>query len=128
MDFRLGSARDASREIDSTFRFGIEEEYFLCDQDSLQPAMRTPDALFARHASGPGLSLNREMLQAQLEVATRPHTSCGDARAELAMLRQTAAAAAADHGLRILACGTHPTADWRTSVLSPKQRDRKSVV
>jgi carboxylate-amine ligase len=122
MDFRLGAARDGPRVVDSAFQFGIEEEYFLCDQDSLQPAMRTPAELFAQRCPGRASSLSREMLQAQVEVATRPHTSIRDARAELAMLRKAAADTAADHGLRILACGTHPTADWRTSVLSPKKR------
>jgi glutamate---cysteine ligase / carboxylate-amine ligase len=40
-------------------------------------------------------------------------------------LRQNAAAAAAQHGLAILACGTHPTALWRESVQSPKERYEK---
>jgi carboxylate-amine ligase len=122
MDFSLGAARHEPRVIDSAFRFGIEEEYFLCDQDSLQPAARTPEELFAPRSPGLAAPLSREMLQAQVEVATGTHTSLRAARAELAMLRNAAAAAAADHGLKILACGTHPTANWRTSVLSPIKR------
>ena len=35
-----------------------------------------------------------------------------EARAELRDLRQTLAAVAAEHGLAILAAGTHPTALW----------------
>jgi carboxylate-amine ligase len=117
MEFR--AIRERPR-IEFAFRFGIEEEYFLCHEDSLEPAMRTPEELFAQPAGG--TALGREMLQAQLEVATGPHTSVRDARAELATLRQDAGRAAAAHGLRIMACGTHPTADWRTSVHSPKKR------
>jgi glutamate---cysteine ligase / carboxylate-amine ligase len=122
MEFRIASRQDSTRQIDSAFRFGIEEEYFVCDAASLAPAMDTPDALFRDRRGGPGGPLNREMLQAQVEVATRPHASMRDARDELAALRRTAAEAAAEHGLVIMACGTHPTADWRNSVHSPKKR------
>jgi len=84
--------------------------------------METPDALFDRQHPRTGTSLNREMLQAQIEVASRPHTTSQNARAELRELRQMAAAAAADHGLAILACGTHPSADWGQAVHTPKDR------
>jgi hypothetical protein len=36
------------RATDVSFRFGIEEEYFLCDATTLQPAMSTPESLFKR--------------------------------------------------------------------------------
>jgi carboxylate-amine ligase len=66
--------------------------------------------------------VGREFLQAQIEVATEPNCSFDNARIELMRLRQNAAAAAADHGLAILACGTHPLASWREAVQSPKDR------
>jgi glutamate---cysteine ligase / carboxylate-amine ligase len=104
------------------FQFGIEEEYFLSDAHTLQAPKETPDALFARADFGVAGSVGREFLQAQIEVATEPHNSAGDAKFELLRLRQNAAAAAAEHGLAILACGTHPMASWRESVRSPKER------
>ena len=52
-----------------TFCFGIEEEYFLAHADTLAPAKETPESIFG---SSHEASLGREMLQAQLEVATRP--------------------------------------------------------
>jgi carboxylate-amine ligase len=113
-------AYEKTGTVGSAFRFGLEEEYFVCEAESLQPAMRTPEALFG--PTGRGTSLNREMLQAQLEVATGVHASVQDARAELAQLRAAAGKAAAAHGLKIMACGTHPTADWLGSVHSPKKR------
>jgi carboxylate-amine ligase len=124
MDVEFKARRRAALRPRATtsFRFGIEEEYFLCDAITLQPAMNTPDALFACREPGPGARLNREMLQAQLEVATRPHASNRDARDELTWLRRLAAESAAEHGLTILASGTHPTADWRQAVHSPKAR------
>jgi len=122
MDFDLKRRPRPRWTSTSSFRFGIEEEYFLCNGDTLQPAMETPDALFDRQHPRTGTSLNREMLQAQIEVASRPHTTSQNARAELRELRQMAAAAAADHGLAILACGTHPSADWGQAVHTPKDR------
>src|ERR1700738_3438240 len=72
---------------------------------TLQPAMSTPESLFKRHC---GARLNREMLQVQLEVTTRVHTTQHGIRDELINLRNTATHAAAEHGLAILASGTHP--------------------
>ncbi len=107
---------------DDQFQFGIEEEYFLCDAQTLRVPAETPDALFKRANFGVAGSIGREFLQAQIEVATEPHISAADARRELLRLRQNAAAAAAEHGLSIAACGTHPMAHWRDAVQSPKDR------
>jgi glutamate---cysteine ligase / carboxylate-amine ligase len=107
---------------DDQFQFGIEEEYFLCDEQTLQVPAETPDALFKRANFGISGSIGREFLQAQIEVATEPHTNAADARRELLRLRQNAAAAAAEHGLSIVACSTHPMAHWREAVQSPKDR------
>ena len=107
---------------DDLFQFGIEEEYFLSHAQTLQVPSETPDALFQSADFGTAGHVGREFLQAQIEVATEPHCSAGDARQELLQLRQNAAAAAAEHGLAVLACGTHPLASWHESVQSPKDR------
>jgi glutamate---cysteine ligase / carboxylate-amine ligase len=110
---------------DDRFRFGIEEEYFLSDARTFEAPAETPDALFQAADFGTAGRIEREFLQAQIEVATEPHDDTGAARRELLRLRQNAAAAAAQHGLAILACGTHPRARWRDSVQSPKDRYAK---
>ena len=110
---------------DDNFQFGIEEEYFLADSESGEVPAETPDSLFQAAAFGAPGNIGREFLQAQIEVATEPHRSADDARIELRQLRLNAAAAAAEHGLAILACGTHPLASWRESVQSPKDRYNK---
>jgi glutamate---cysteine ligase / carboxylate-amine ligase len=117
------SGRDAFMLAgDDSFRFGIEEEYFLADARTLEVAAETPKSLFDYAHDGMAGRLAQEMLQAQLEVATEPHTSFADARLELLRLRKTAAGAAAQCGLVILAAGTHPTAQWREAVQTPKER------
>ena len=110
---------------DDNFQFGIEEEYFLADSESGEVPAETPDSLFQAAAFGAPGNIGREFLQAQIEVATEPHRSADDARIELRQLRLNAAAAAAEHGLAILACGTHPLASWRELVQSPKDRYNK---
>lgn len=107
---------------DDSFQFGIEEEYFLAGAETLQAPSETPESLFDIADFTTTGRVGREFLQAQLEVATEPHTDLERSRLELLRLRQGAAAAAADHGLAILACGTHPLASWREAVRSPKQR------
>jgi len=104
------------------FQFGIEEEYFLSDAETGEVPAETPDALFQAADFGPTGHVGREFLQAQIEVATEPHRGANAARQELLRLRQNAAAAAAAHGLAILACGTHPLASWGESVQTPKDR------
>jgi carboxylate-amine ligase len=104
------------------FQFGIEEEYFLSDAKTFRAPRETPDSLFRAADFGTAGRIEREFLQAQIEVATEPHKGVGDARRELLQLRQNAAAAASAHGLAIMACGTHPSARWRDSVQSPKDR------
>ena len=100
------------RDCAETFRFGIEEEYFLVDAETKAIASTVPEALFAtakRSTLGRGKS---EFLQQQLEVATEPHVDIVKAGAELRQLRHMLSAIAAPHGLGILAAGTHPTAAW----------------
>src|SRR5262249_60955928 len=103
MDLQIRRRAPIRLDPDTTFRFGIEEEYFLCDAATMRPATRSPESLFRYRHPGTGASLGREMLQAQLEVSTRPHQSFADARDELVTFRGTAARAPAAHGLKIVA-------------------------
>jgi len=104
------------------FTFGIEEEYFLVDAETKEAACEVPPAFFdAAKAATDGRS-STEFLQPQIEVVTAPHACAADARVELRHLRQTVAAVAAEHGLAIIAAGTHPTALWREALQTAKER------
>src|SRR5262249_53078809 len=63
-----------------------------------------------------------ELLQSQIEVTTEPHHDMSTARTELRHLRASIATIAAEHGLAILAAGTHPTAAWESALQSPAER------
>jgi carboxylate-amine ligase len=117
---RLGTLdrRRASAAVrPGDFTVGIEEEFFLAHLRTLEVALETPDELFDQTDG-----IDREFLQAQVEIGTAPHARLSEAAEELRQLRRTAADAAAEHGLAIMAAGTHPTARWRQVAQSEKDR------
>src|SRR5882672_1841163 len=104
------------------FRFGIEEEYFLVDAQTKRVARRMPEKFLMAANEATDGRVTGEFLQSQVEVATSPHFSFANARSQLRGLRQIVASIAAEHGLAILAAGTHPTALWGDAVQTRKQR------
>ncbi len=104
------------------YTVGIEEEYFLVDAETKMVVAQSPQGFFAAAKAALGPQLKSELLQSQVEVVTAPHDDMTMAREELRRLRQTVAAVAAEHGLAILAAGTHPTAVWETSRQTPTDR------
>src|SRR3954454_4278206 len=96
----------------NNYTFGIEEEYFVVDAETKLVLRRMPEGFFKSAEAATEGRISREFLQAQVEVVTSPHLNMFEARTELRQLRQTLAAVAAEHGLAILAAGTHPTALW----------------
>ena len=104
------------------FTFGIEEEYFLVDAETKLVTCRMPEKFLAAAREATDGRVRGEFLQSQIEVATAPNTNLASARAELRRLRQTLAAIGAEHGLAILAAGTHPTAFWGHALQTPKER------
>lgn len=104
------------------FTFGIEEEYFLVDAQTKLVAGDVPQSFFEAAKAATDGRVSTEFLQPQIEVISSPHDNMADARAELRRLRQTVAAVAAEHGLAILAAGTHPTALWRKAQQTVKER------
>ncbi|MBV8838673.1 MAG: YbdK family carboxylate-amine ligase, partial [Alphaproteobacteria bacterium] len=104
------------------FQFGIEEEFFLVDAETKSVAREMPRGFIERLKAATGGQVTGEMLQSQVEIATAPQTNIADARTELRFLRQTVSNIAAEHGLAILAVGTHPTAQWRAATQTQAER------
>jgi carboxylate-amine ligase len=98
-----------------SFSFGIEEEYFLVDSETRAVMRRMPGGFFEAAKLALEDKVTGEFLQSQIEVVTAPHTDITAARDELRYLRSTLGEIAAQHGLCILASGTHPTAAWERS-------------
>src|SRR3954471_21060195 len=81
-------SRAPSGVASAEYSFGIEEEYFLADAGSLEARHTTPDDFFEAVNWSTGGQAMREMLQAQLEVATNVHVDVRDACHELKFLRR----------------------------------------
>src|SRR5215208_2215331 len=109
---KTGVVTASVADLADTFRFGIEEEYFLVDAETKAIARTVPAALLAAIRTSTVGRGKGEFLQQQVEVATEPHVDMVKARAELCRLRHMLAAITAPQGLAILAAGTHPTAAW----------------
>jgi carboxylate-amine ligase len=108
--------------MQAPFPVGIEEEYFLVDAQTKCVAHDVSRAFFEAAGAATAGRISPEFLQAQIEVKSSPHVSMAGARSEMRDLRSTVAAVAAEHGLAILAAGTHPTALWRAALQTPKRR------
>jgi carboxylate-amine ligase len=114
--------RGGSSMMNTAFRFGVEEEYFLVDAATKSVARGMPRSFFDAVKTELGEQVTGELLQSQIEAATLPHLHPAEARAELRHLRQVIARIAADHDLAILAAGTHPTAAWDGQRQTPGAR------
>jgi len=84
--------------------FGIEEEYFLVDPQTLRP-VNLADPVLGDLAPGPGV-VTREFLASQLERATAVFTELAEAEADLTRFRADLASAARTHGVLAVGAGT----------------------
>ena len=106
--------------MDARYRFGIEEEYFLADAATRGTPRRTKPFHEAVRARLP--AVERELLVAQVEVASEPTDSPAAARAQLQHLRAGLAEAGREHGILVLASGTQPLARWDRQQQTKKER------
>ena len=109
--------------------FGIEEEFFLVDPNTLDLLAEPDKRIFetcerqrGRHKVVP------EFLRSQIETSTRVCNSVADVRAALLETRGIVVNAASEYGARALAASTHPFAAWRSQVVTPRKRYQSLVL
>jgi carboxylate-amine ligase len=105
----------------ASYRFGIEEEYFLADAETRGTPRRSVKPFHVEVAERLP-ETGRELLQCQVEVCTPPVTDFAAAHESLAGQRAALADLAAKHELLVFAAGTHPVADWARQL--PTKGDR----
>jgi len=105
-----------------SYTIGMEEEFFLYDRQRTEPLIDMNEAFLADAQAAFGDSVQREMLQCQVETVTRPHQRVRDARHELAGLRAGLNAIGQSHNVAIAASGANPLALWRHQKLTQKER------
>lgn len=103
------------------FTVGIEEEYQLIDpvtrelRSSITEMMERGKMILREY-------VKPEMMQSQVEVGTRVCHTIKEAREQLVELRSTIISLAAEHGLAIVAAGTHPFSNWASQEVTPHER------
>jgi len=110
-----------------SFRFGIEEEYFLVNRQTGTLKCELPKAFMAAAQRKLGKQLTTELLQSQIEVATPPLQRSEDAHAALSGYRSVLTEVGKDHGIGILAAGTHPQAQPHQQRMTKKRRYSKVI-
>ncbi len=91
-----------------SFSLGVEEELMFVDRGTLA-LENAIDRLLGDVAEG---SVQPELMESVLEVATGPCGEIADVDRQLRALRGEVRERAARHGLAIASAGTHPTARW----------------
>ena len=106
------------------FTIGIEEEYLLVDKETYALA-HAPDALIDACKADLAGKVSPEFLQCQIEIGTGVCATIGEARKDLAHLRNTVARHADAYGLAPIAASCHPFADWKDQHHTDKARYNK---
>lgn len=109
-----------------SYRFGIEEEFFLADRGT----RGSPGPLVEEFHAAVEARLDhaeRELQRIQIETCSPPSDSFPETEARLAALRAGLAEIGAEHGIAVFAAGTHPTALWRSQRETPAERYRGIV-
>src|SRR3954453_14607079 len=109
------------------YSFGIEEEYFVVNRRSADIKAELPDAFMKDARRQLGTQLMPEILQSQIEVATKPMLRPADAASELRAFRACLARVGSKHGIGIVASGTHPLAIPYRQLMTKKPRYKKVI-
>jgi len=107
---------DAAREryetsVDGTL--GVEEEFAICEPDSLDLVPRYEELRVAAVAAGLDQAVAGELLASEIEFRTGRNETWHDAFDELVDIRRRVAAVARDSGALLGTSATHPWADYR---------------
>jgi glutamate---cysteine ligase / carboxylate-amine ligase len=88
---------------------GVEEELMLVDAETLEPARDGYSRVFGEATE----RIKPELFESFVEITTPVVSTAEEAGCELRELRQEVAERAAEHGLSVIATGSHPTARGR---------------
>src|SRR5689334_21940389 len=98
---------------------GLEEEFFVVDACTGE---LSSDDWAGSVPTGNTVDVTSELFKAMIEVRTAPHSSIAELLREQRRNRRILISALSHVGKALLACGTHPTANWRSSPLEEQDR------
>ena len=116
-------------EPDLTITLGVEEEFFLVDPETRDLESDPDPGIFeaCERNRGPH-TIAHEVLRTQIETSTKVCHSVAEARQAVREARGVVVGAAAKHGVAVLAASTHPFAEWRSQLITPKERYERFAV
>jgi carboxylate-amine ligase len=109
------------------YTYGVEEEFFLAQAENCAITTRMPAAFQDEVKRRLGTLASNELLQSQIELVTPVCSSPDELAAAVVAHRRVVAEIGKRHGIRLISAGTHPFAEWREQMLTPKQRYRQLV-
>jgi carboxylate-amine ligase len=119
LDHAYGSGRPLT--------LGVEEEYMLCDAETLELSQRIEDVLAAIEGDEWSQRVMPELFASTAEAATGVCETIDDARRDLERLRRGLAARLGPLGLRLASAGTHPYSKSEEQRVTPRERYRALV-
>jgi glutamate---cysteine ligase / carboxylate-amine ligase len=99
---------------------GVEEELMLVDAETLEPALDGFSRVFGSATD----RIKPELFESFVEITTPVVETAGEVEVELRALRREVADRAAEHGLAVLATGSHPTARGLVPIVPVERYER----
>jgi carboxylate-amine ligase len=99
---------------------GVEEELMLVDAETLEPARDGFSRVFGEATD----RIKPELFESFVEITTTVVETPEEIEAELRALRLEVAERATEHGLAVLAAGSHPTARGRVPIVPVERYER----
>ena len=116
-------------EADLTIKLGVEEEFFLVDPETRDLESDPAPGIFeaCERGSGPH-TIAHEVLRTQIESSTKVCGSVAEAREAVRETRRLVVESAGQHGVAVMAASSHPFAEWRSQLITPKERYERFAV
>ena len=108
---------------------GVEEEFFLVNPETRDLESDPDPGIFEVCARNRGPHMvSHEVLRTQIETSTRVCSSVAEVCAAVRETRRLVIEAAAQYGLEVLAASTHPFAEWKSQLITPRERYERFAV
>ncbi len=117
-----GSVLDHNFGKGEPYTLGVEEEYMLLDGDTLDLVQHVETVLAATAGHELEASVNPELMQSVLEIATPVCRTAADVDAELRKLRAYVTGLAREQGMRVGSAGTHPFSLFERQRITARDR------
>ena len=101
---------------------GVEEEYLLVERDTGALITKQPPGLLEKVANVRHGLVARELFDSQIEIGTDVCSNVKELRADIWVLRQAVAEAAAEYGMVPIAASSHPFARWLSQQYTEGER------